>query len=51
VIDVRYDAKIARQLNRHGSATIRVCLCAVNRHDHAICPLLLIRVKSAECQS
>ena len=41
VIDVRDDAKIARQLDRHGSATIRVWLCAVNRHDHAICRALL----------
>ena len=41
VIDVRDDAKIARQLNGHESATIRVWLCAVNRHDHAICRALL----------
>ena len=39
VIDVRDDAKIARQLNGHESGTIRVWLCAVNRYGHAICPL------------
>ncbi len=41
MIDVRDDAKIACQLNGHGSATIRVWLCAVNRHGHAICRALL----------
>jgi len=30
VIDVRDDAKIPRQLNRHGSATMRARPCAVN---------------------
>ena len=35
VIDVCDDAKIARQLNRHESGTMRVRLRVVNRHAHA----------------
>ena len=35
VIDVRDDAKIARQLNRHESGTMRVRLRVVNRHANA----------------
>ena len=35
VIDVRDDAKIARQLNGHESGTMRVRLRVVNRHANA----------------
>src|SRR5260370_42484168 len=34
VVDVRDDAKIARQLNCHGSRTMRARLCAVNLAHH-----------------